>query len=197
MKKIILYISFGLFLLACKKETKENIVITDEFKLEFLNQVLSDTTELKVLLTKSQLISNAGFGGMTPPLLPVDPKNSKKTISHWKFISDSLKVSDTMFIRKQVSDNIHLDLNRLEKYGFNVFDLKSKLENNEPYSAIIDSISEGTENYGILKFNKPIFNKDKNLAYLMLEQGAGGQTLILALVDGKWKKKNKFGDWVE
>lgn len=197
LKKIKLYISIGLLIFACKKAPKEDAVITDKFKLEFLNEILSDTTELKILYTKSQLISNAGFGGMTPPFLPINPKNSRKTISHMKFISDSLKVADTMFIRNQILDNVNLDLNQLENYGFKVFDLKSKLENNEPYTAIIDSINEGTENYGILKFNKPIFNKDKNLAYLMVEQGSGGETLILELVDGKWKKKNQFGDWVE
>lgn len=183
--------------MTCKKDTRENIVISNAFKLEFLNKILSDTTELKILNNKNQLISNAGFGGMTPPWLPKDPENPRKTISHWKFISDNLKVNDTTFIRNQVLDNINLDLNELEKYGFKVFDLKSKLENNEPFTAIIDSINQGTPNYSVLKFNKPIFNKEKNLAYLMVEQGSGGHTLILEFVDGKWKKKNQIYDWVE
>lgn len=197
MRKLIIYISVGILFLACKKEQKEDIVITNQFKLEFLNQVLSDTTELKILTTKGQLISNAGFGGMVPPFLPVDPKNQRKTVSHWKFISDNLNVSDTVFIKNQVSDNKNLNLNELGKFGFNVFDLKSKLKNNEPFMSEIDSINDGTENYGILKFSKPIFNKDKNLAYLMLEQGSGGNTIILEFVDGKWKKKTQLADWVE
>ena len=100
---------------------KKAVKVSDEFKLEFLNEILSDTTELKILLSKQQLISNFGSGYMLPPILPLDPKNSRKTISHTKFISDTLNIMDTIFVRQQRMDNAKLDLNKLGEYGFKIF----------------------------------------------------------------------------
>jgi len=50
---------------------------------------------------------------MVPPSLPVSHSNPRKTISHAKLISDSLRVADTLFVKRQFIDNRNLELNRL------------------------------------------------------------------------------------
>lgn len=195
-----LFILLIISVLSCRDKKKEPVQISNEFKLEFLNEILSDTAELKILFTKDQLISNFGSGYMMPPTLPIDLSNPRKTISHVKFISDTLNILDTIFVKQQMVDNSKLDLNRLADYGFNIFDLKGLVGDNVPYNTILDladSLNVGTDNYSFLKFSVPIFNKDKTLAYIMLAQGSGGETLILEKVNGKWIRKHEFDNWVE
>lgn len=199
MRKTIFILTF-LTLCSCKDKEKEVVKVSDEFKLEFLNEILSDTTELKILLSKQQLISNFGSGYMAPPILPLDPKNPRKTINHTKFISDTLNIMDTVFVKQQRMDNAKLDLNKLADYGFKIFDLKGLAENKVPYNSIldkVDSLNVGTENYSFLQFSVPIFNKKRNLVYIMLSQGSGGETVILEKVNGKWTKKYEINNWVE
>ena len=174
--------------------------ISDEFKLEFLNEIFSDTTELKILNSKQQLISNSGSEYMIPPFLPIDSKNPNKTISLNRFISDTLNIMDTVFVKQQRLDNVKLDLDRLADYGFAIFDLRSLAKKKVPYDSILhlaDSLNKGTDNYSFIKFSVPVFNREKNLAYIMLSQGSGGETLILEKVNGKWKKKYEIASWVE
>jgi hypothetical protein len=199
LKKVKFYILiFGLFLITCKEAEKKPIHISDEFKLEFLNEILLDTIDLKIIESKGQLISN--YNLMSPPFLPIDPKNPRKTISLTRYISDSLKVADTMFIKNQFIDNRKLDLNRLSDYGFKMFDYKSQIENKVPSDStwkLVESLNKGTENYSFLIISKPVFNENKNLAYIQLQQGSGGDSYILEKVNGKWIKKYHLEMWVE
>ncbi|MBM1106383.1 hypothetical protein JQC67_09565 [Aurantibacter crassamenti] len=163
-----------------------------------MNEILSDTMDLKIIESKSQLISNYSY--MVPPFLPIDPTNSRKTISLTRYIADSLKVMDTMFIKNQFIDNKKLNLNRLSDYGYKIFDYKTIVENKVPEDSIwklVDSLNKGTENYSFLKISKPVFNENKSLAYIRLEQGSGGDSYILEKVDGKWTKKYHLAMWVE
>jgi len=165
--------------------------------MEFLNEILSDTIDLKIIESKEQLISNYDY--MVPPSLPNDPLNPRKTISLTRYVSDSLKVADTMFIKNQFIDNRKLDLSQLSDYGFNMFDLKSRIEKKVPYDSIlsiIDSLNKGTNNYSLLKISKPVFSENKKLAYIRLEQGSGGNSYILEKKNGKWTKKYHLEMWV-
>lgn len=182
------------------KKEKRVAQISEEHKFELLNEILSDTTGLKILYSKKQLISNFGGAYVLPPTLPRDPKKPKKTISHYKFIFDTLNISDTVFVKQQMIENSKLDLNRLKEYGFKMFDLKGLLEKNVPYDSILDladSLNIGANNYSFLRYSVPIFNKEKNLAYIILAQGSGGVTLILEKEEGKWKRKYEIDGWVE
>jgi hypothetical protein len=155
---------------------------------------------LKILVSKEQLISNSGSGHMIPPFLPTDSKNPKKSISHAKFISEKLNINDTIFVKQQSIDNAKLDLNKLSEFGFKIFDLKGLVKKKTPYNSILDiadSLNIGTNNYSFVKFSVPIFNKEKNLAYMRVSQGSGGETLILEKENGKWKKKYEIDNWVE
>ena len=181
MRKTISILSI-LLICSCKSPEKGAVTISNEFKLEFLNEILSDTTELKIIVSKEQLISNSGSGYMIPPFLPTDSKNSKKSISHAKFISETLNIKDTIFVKQQSIDNAKLDLNKLSDFGFKIFDLKALIKKKTPYNSIldlVDSLNIGTSNYSFVKFSVPVFNKEKNLAYIRISQGSGGETLIL------------------
>lgn len=198
MRKVILIIAVLIFYSFEKEKALPEI--SDEFKLEFLNEILSDTTDLKILMSRKQLISNFGSGYMMPPILPRDPKNSEKTISLTKFIADTLHIMDTTFVNQQRINNAKLDLDRLADFGFRIFDLKQLVQKEVPYNLILkmaDSLNAETAKYSFVKFSIPIFNKEKNLAYIMLAQGSEGKTLILERVGNRWRRKYELNNWVE
>ncbi|SNQ44834.1 hypothetical protein CL8139_70002 [Cellulophaga lytica] len=70
-------------MISCKQNNKTElntreltqIEITDEYKLEFLNQILSDNSKSRIIFDKKELISNLSIN--IPPTLPIDLKKSK------------------------------------------------------------------------------------------------------------------------
>ncbi len=78
-----------------------------------MSQILSDTINLKIILSKEQLISNKNF--LPPPHLSIDTKNPFKTVNEAEFIANILNI-DTLFVKKQFKSNKTLDLNML--YAF-------------------------------------------------------------------------------
>ncbi|MEP4910655.1 MAG: hypothetical protein ABJS57_16370 [Algibacter sp.] len=209
MKSKITFIILTLILVSCKQTNKSEsqthkltqIEITDKFKLEFLNQILSDSSKFKIILDKKVLISN--FSINIPPTLPVDKNNPQHTISHSEFISDTLKINDIDFVKGQFQKNKSFDISRIKEYGFNVIDIKKYTENKIDWDSI-NKIEEKyyTENsdaniYSILYITKPIFNKELNLAYVRIRQGSGGMTRIYEKQNEIWRMKYEFDEWVE
>ena len=121
-------------------------------------------------------------------------------MSHIRFISDTLHIYDTVYVKQQIVTNSKLDLNRLTGYGFNIFDLKGLLIHNTPHDSILalaDRLNSKTGNYSFLMFSIPIFNKEKNLAYIRISKGSDGSTLILEKPNDKWLKKFEIDYWAE
>lgn len=208
MKSKIIFIILTLTLVSCKQTNKSEsqtraltqIEITDEFKLEFLTQILSDSSKTKLLFNKKELISNLSIN--IPPNLPVDLKNPKQTISHSEFISDTLKINDIDFIKGQFQKNKDFDISKIKEYGFNVIDIKKYTDNGIEWDSI-NKIAEKyyaknrLENiYSVLYITKPIFNKELNLAYVRIRQGSGGMTRIYEKKNGIWKLKYELDNWV-
>ncbi|AXO79268.1 hypothetical protein DZC78_02370 [Olleya aquimaris] len=209
MKSKTTFIILTLILVSCKQTNKSEsqtreltkIEITDEFKLEFLTQILSDSSKSRLLFDKRELISN--LPAMVPPQLPIDPKNRNRTISHFEFISDTLKINDIDFVREQFRENKDFNISRLEKNGFKVIDVEKYRENEIQWDSI-NKIAEKyyEENkmidfYSFLHITKPIFNKELNLAYVRFRPGSGGMTRIYEKQNGIWKIKYEFDEWVE
>ncbi|WP_298951913.1 hypothetical protein [uncultured Nonlabens sp.] len=72
--------------------------------------------------------------------------------------------------------------------------------NNYSYENILesaDSINQKTGNYSFLKFTIPIFNKEKNLAYIRLEKDGSGEAIILEQKECGWKRNIQLYEWVE
>ena len=210
MKKTVLKILIlTLILVSCRQNNKSEsqareltqIEITDEFKLEFLTQILSDSSKSRLLFDKRELISN--LPAIVPPQLPIDPNNPSRTISHFEFISDTLKINDIDFVRKQFRENKDFDISTLEKNGFKVIDVE-KYRENEIHWDSINKIAEKyyEENkmidfYSFLHITKPIFNKELNLAYVRFRPGSGGMTRIYEKQNGIWQMKYEFDEWIE
>lgn len=210
MKKTVLKILIlTLILIGCKQNNKSElktreltqIEINDEFKLDFLNQILSDSSKSRLLFDKKELISNLSIN--IPPTLPKDIKNPKQTISHSEFISDTLRINDTDFVKGQFKKNKDFDISKIKQYGFNIIDIKQYTENEIAWDSI-NNIAEkyykknSLENiYSILYITKPIFNKELNLAYVRIRQGSGGMTRIYEKQNEIWKVKYELDEWVE
>jgi hypothetical protein len=210
LKKTVLKILILTFILiSCKQNNKSEsqareltqIEIADEFKLEFLTQILSDSSKSKLLFDKRELISN--LPSMVPPQLPIDPKNPSRTISHFEFISDTLKINDIDFVRKQFRENKDFDISILKQNGFKIIDVEKYIENEIQWDSI-NKIAEKyyEENkmidfYSFLHITKPIFNKELNLAYVRFRPGSGGMTRIYEKQNGIWRMKYEFDEWIE
>jgi hypothetical protein len=208
-KTVFKILILTLILISCRQNNKSElqaseltqIKITDEFKLEFLTQILSDSSKSRLLFDKRELISN--LPAMVPPQLPIDPKNRTRTISHFEFISDTLKINDIDFVREQFRENKDFDISRLEKNGFKIIDVEKFRENGIQWDSI-NKIAEKyyEENkmidfYSFLHITKPIFNKELNLAYVRIRPGSGGMTRIYEKKNGIWRMKYEFDEWVE
>jgi len=195
--------------IGCKKSHRSDVKIhnlelttfNDSVKLEFLNQILSDTSKTKLIFDKKELISN--IPSLVPPILPIDINNPKKTISHANFISDTLKINDIEFVKNQMVENKQFDLSRISELGFNIIDIKA----HSKQGISLDSIDKLAEKYyienkipkysSILYISKPIFNKELNLAYIRIRHGSGGKTRMYEKLDERWNLKYEFGEWVE
>ncbi|MCM4154297.1 hypothetical protein DHD05_22150 [Arenibacter sp. N53] len=196
MPKTLFYIFFLIIVIhSCKEENQsKEIEISNQFKLEFLNQILSDTNKLRIITSKEQLIAT---GDLTPGMMPMGSE-SGKSISHFKFISDSLGVNDIEFIKKQFVDNKEFDFNKLADYGFRVLDIENFKNLNDSISLYdyTEKINKGFNSYYRVIITKPIFNKSLNKAYVMIND-YGGRTIVLEKRNGIWEIVSQFHDYME
>lgn len=123
MKKIhfLLFILISIQIISCKKKSNTEL-ISNKFKTDFLVQILSDTTESKLLNDKRELVSN--FTMVVPPNLPNDPINKNKSIKLSQYISDTLNINDVEFVKQQFIDNKSFSFNLLSNQGFNIIDIE-------------------------------------------------------------------------
>lgn len=202
MKKIqfLLFILISIQIISCKKKSNSEL-INNEFKIDFLVQILSDTTESKLLNDKRELVSN--FTMVVPPNLPIDSINKNKSIKLSQYISDTLNINDIEFVKQQFINNKRFSFNQLSNKGFNVIDIEKYYTNNIKW----DSINKIVSNYykknnminhfSYLTLTKPIFNRDLNLAYVRIRLGSGGMSRIYQNVNGTWNVKYEFDEYVE
>jgi hypothetical protein len=191
---VILLMIFLLFV-SCKEEHSSNSIepneITNEFRLQFLNEILLDTLGLKLIKSKRDLISNAN-------ILPPYISNKFPQESH--YISEVLAIHDTLFVQKQFELNPMFSFDDLSKFGFKILDVKSMVKNGEGYDSIMDELNlyyKNCENCCLLFLSKPIFNKEKSKAYLRTGCGSGGVTLILERKINSWVIIEEIDYWVE
>jgi len=208
-KHVFKILIFSLILINCngKSKSKTDIdvliktEITNNFKLEFLNQILSDSSETKLIYDKKELISNHPL--LPPSFLSLDLENLTQSISHADFISETLNVFDVDFIEKQFAKNKQFDLSKISKFGFNVIDIRSYMESGVKLDSITKIAKKYYEKNNIKNYSrvfyitKPIFNKELNLAYIRIGHGPSGMTLIYERRNNTWNQKYKIDKWVE
>ncbi|WP_405370370.1 hypothetical protein [Nonlabens sp. Asnod2-A12] len=216
MKRILFGLLILIIFVSCENTNSNQEQISDQFKIEFLNEILSDTIHIKILNSKSELISNFSSCFMAPPVsldystiraitgskFQYTDAYSKENrdLSELELISNSLVESDTSFIQKQRKSVSNVNLNQLSNYGFRILDVKGMSKAKFSYNDILqvaDSLNQKTGNYSFLKYTIPIFNKEKNLAYIRLQKSSSGEVIVLEKIDNRWKKKLQLYKWVE
>lgn len=190
---------------SCKKEKKELVEVNqvpNEFKLEFLNEILSDTSENNYFKSKIGLISN--YPLMIPEMTLGDPEfPNKHFLSTVEVLSHYLKTDDTIYLDNQLLKTNSLDLNNLSKYGYKIFDFKKCIDSNLSYDSIykLTAIENLKHNFDatipFLLIDEPIFNQKMNLAYIRFQQGSGGESVLFEKKNGKWMYKETITTWFE
>ena len=176
---IILSITF----LSCKRDNNR---ISDSFKLKVLNEILTDTTDLRLLDSTNQLIARFPFGSYWH--IDTTKKAGRPTleyISHSKYIGKRLN-EDTIYIKNQLKANKNFDLIQLKEYGFQI----------EDNSIMLDSLKDGdieVSAYNLYFWDnvtsifKPVFNRKKDELYLQIVRDNYEYYVIL--------RKDKNGKW--
>jgi len=201
IKDVSIFILLILFI-SCKENVTENSVetneITNEFRLQFLNEILSDTIGLKLILSKNDLISNVNT---LPP--PSFNYNGEEFYKESHYISVLLEIRDTLFVQKQFELNPTFSFDGLSKFGFNVFDVNSMRKSGKGYYSVLNEVNlyykdcKDCKNDCLLVLSKPIFNKNRNKAYLRYGCGSDGRTLIFSKENNVWKIEKEIDIWVE
>ncbi len=180
--------------------------VNKKFKLKFLNQILSDTINLKLINSKKTLISNyTKLEPLNTIKVEGDTSNISKMIfykiSVAKRLSEVLNESDTIFLKSQLKSNKDLDILELSKFGFNTIDIKNSYKNKASFEELLqlyatirnENIRNGLpEDYGFFFITKPIFNKKLDKAFIRVQHKefqAPVNEYIITKVKGKWSKK--------
>ena len=203
MKKIPVAILLTILLWSCldKNQLEQTkFSIDNKVKAEFLNEILSDTTDLKLLPDQNIMISDFNFLGVLPKSVYQNEKYI--TATELEFLSHQLKESDTIFIKEQIKNNKEFDLKELSDFGFRILNTNELFEKGvsiDSLSTIVlnkQTITDKLYNGYYILIDKPIFNKEMNRAYLSINDLHSGTQFVFTKEDGKWKKKN-VGGWVE
>lgn len=200
MKKTFSIVIISLILFtSCKEKDIEISIeeneITNEFRLQFLNEVLSDTIGLKLISSKSDLISNVNI---IPP--SVFYYNEKEFYKESHYISEVLEINDTLFVQKQFELNPSFSFDDLSKFGFKVFDVNSMIKSGKGHHYILDEVSSNYQDYKncyLLFLSKPIFNRSRSKAYMTYGCGSEGTTVIFSKRNNVWEIEKEINSWVE
>ena len=185
---------FAILLVSCETD-KENAVSQAEIT-NFISEILSDTTNLKIMESKKTLISNFDF---TPELL-IEFEGYQTTRT--QYISEILEEKDTLFIFNQINSKVKIDFNQLEKESFQIFDLIHYTKADFTIEEIKKEASKLNESnslkYGdyFLMMKKPIFNKKRNKVVLNVNSIGSGHEYLLEKKGNNWKK-TRISFWVE
>ena len=185
---------FALLLVSCETD-KENAVSQTEIT-NFVSEILSDTTNLKIIESKKTLISNFDF----TPELPIEFEGYQTTRT--QYISEILEEKDTLFIFNQINSKVKIDFNQLEKESFQIFDLIHYTKADFTIEEIKKEASKLNESnslkYGdyFLMMKKPIFNKKRNKVVLNVNSIGSGHEYLLEKKGNNWKN-TRISFWVE
>ena len=208
MKTTLIYISILIFLLvfSCKKlKEKELIVkeietpiITDEFKLNFLNEILKDESNKHIYaydyVNPYIWYENFEYTGNRLDVRYLERMGKPSTFP--EYINSYFNSKDTTFIINQIKNNVDFTVLKLKDYGHNVIDWKtiSRYDENmeEIHFILEDSLKvliEDIENKGRVRLCCLLFNKELNMAHIGIYYFMSHGYFIL------YKKINN--EWVE
>jgi hypothetical protein len=155
--------------------------------IEFLNFVLTDTTELKLITNGYKSISDISI--LPPPTMPAGKFSD--------FLITILAETDTLFIQDQLRESNNFNTENLENYGFKIIKISEiPSETGIDWDYFSDNYGQG-----ILTVDRPIFNKSYTKAYIRFGYLCGthcgnGQELVIEKIGNKWSIKEITGAWI-
>lgn len=200
--KCLLQILMVFMFISCKKEPHKDNSISDKFKLEFINEILSDSLNQRYSFKNKSLISNF------PAMIPINPINDIQypdieLNSVLKYISHYLKTKDTLFILQQIRQNKNFNFDQLSNYDYNLFDYKSCISNHIKLDSIYKLVAIECEKFSykskssIIFVSTPIFNKELNLAFIRFRDIGGGESVIFEKKNNNWEFQQRIEIWHE
>ncbi len=174
--------------------------IEDNESTEFICEILSDTTELKIITSKNTLVSNFDW---TPNRSIIGFDDKDKEITQVTFISEILEEIDTLYVHKQLKSKNKIDFEKLKSDGFKIFDLCTYSSENLTLEEIRQKASElnvenklKINNDFFIMFKNPIFNRKGDKVYLRINYLTFG-TEYLFIKENVKRNKSKIGTWME
>ncbi|WP_152971425.1 hypothetical protein [Lacinutrix algicola] len=182
-----------------KQQTLEEVerpIITDKFKLKFLNDILSNKEDEYLYpydYKKPYLMFNSIEYKGNKDVAYIAALGKPSTLP--EYINHFFKENDTTYIINQIKDNKNLNVFQLSKYGHNIIDW-SKVRYTDKNRKEVRLISEDSiqklvtdnEKEGQLMLSKPIFNKKLNKAYVSVSYFMShGYDLLYVKENSNWK----------
>lgn len=198
MKYLKLFLLLIGFVFISCNENKSKVVnddsVSDEECIQLLNEVLSDTINLKLIPSKKVIISNCDFHKWN--------LSNFEDYSELDFFYELLEENDTTFINKQMDNLDCFKVTELKNFGFQIYNFK-KLFDKVEYDSIPKeiekiNISNGNPQFGDVFFmlQRPIVNKNRDKVILRIDYMTSGITYLLSKKNNTWEKK-KVGAWME
>ncbi|WP_420553354.1 hypothetical protein [Tenacibaculum aiptasiae] len=194
--KILLLIS--IIIISCKAKSNE-VIISNTDKARILNEILSDTTDLKLIPYQRVFISDFNFLPQLPYM--IEKEDEIETVSYLKYLSHNLKENDTLFLKKQIQKNKTFDLKMLAKYNYQILNTCELLKKGVPHDSLSQIVHgrmtpfERLYNESYFLIDKPIFNKKMNRVCFGVHRKSSGENFVLEKINGKWKKIGLISTW--
>ena len=198
MKYLKLFLLLIGFVFISCNENKSKVVnddsVSDEECIQLLNEVLSDTINLKLIPSKKVIISNCDFHKWN--------LSNFEDYSELDFFYELLEENDTTFINKQMDNLDCFKVTELKNFGFQIYNFKKLFDKVEYYSIPKEiekiNISNGNPQFGdgFFMLQRPIVNKNRDKVILRIDYMTSGITYLLSKKNNTWEKK-KVGAWME
>ena len=192
MKYLKLFFLLIFFVFISCKEDKSKVVsndlVSDKECIQFLNEVLSDTVNLKLIPSKRIIISNCDFHRWN--------LSAFENYSDYDFLYELLEEKDTAFVKNQIDTLKCFKTTELKNFGFQIYNFK-KIFDKVEYDSIpreIEkiNISNGNPEFGdgFIMLQRPIFNRKRDKILLRIDYMNSGIDYLLSkkIIPGKRKK---------
>lgn len=176
-----------------KSKVVNNDLVSDEECIQLLNEVLSDTVNLKFIPSKRIIISNCDFHRWI--------FSEFEDYSDYEILYELLEEKDTVFVKNQIDTLDCFKTNELKKFGFQIYNFKKVLDSVEydsiPRKIEKINIQNGNPEFGdaFIMLQRPIFNKKRNKVLLRVDYMYSGEKFLLTKKNNTWEKK-KVGAWM-
>ena len=173
---------------ADKSKVVNNDLVSDEECIQLLNEVLSDTVNLKLIPSKRIIISNCHFHRWN--------LSAFENYSDYDFLYELLEEKDTAFVKNQIDTLDCFKTTKLKNFGFQIYNFKKVLDNVEyesiPREIEKINISNGNPEFGdgFIMLQRPIFNRKRDKILLRIDYMNSGIDYLLSkkIIPGKRKK---------